>query len=373
MTSTAAIASVVEEKEIYDRSKEIKDFDDSKLGVKGLLDSGITSIPQFFIHPSQSLPSNTTTTSNLLIPSYEIPTVDLYPIDTDHYRSLIVDQIKEASCTWGFFRVINHGIPLDVLNRALLSIKAFNEQPNEIKANYYCRENGRGMTFASSFDLFESKAAGWKDSIKMGMDRLDSNKVPEILRSELVELDQHFKRLGETLMEILCEGLGLERDRLKNMTCLERRRLAGHYYPYCPEPNRTLGTNCHTDLSVFTILLQDQIGGLQVKHGEDWVDVKPMDGALVINIGDVLQIISNGKYRSVEHRVVANSFREPRISIAIFFKPSQRDVLYGPLPELIIHPQKPSLYKQFTMEDLIMKFRSKKLDGKSSLVDYFLL
>ncbi|XP_026431653.1 1-aminocyclopropane-1-carboxylate oxidase homolog 11-like [Papaver somniferum] len=108
----------------------------------------------------------------------------------------------------------------------------------------------------------------------MGMDRLDSNKVPEILRSELFELDRRIASLGETIMEILCEGLGLERDRLKNI-----------------------------DLSVLTVLLQDQIGGLQVKHGEDWVDVKPLDGALVINIGDILQIMSNDKYRSVEHRV----------------------------------------------------------------------
>ncbi|KAI3890595.1 hypothetical protein MKX03_036143 [Papaver bracteatum] len=350
--TTAALGSVVEE--IYDRLKEIKDFDDSKLGVKGLLDSGITSIPQFFIHPPESLPCNTTT-SNFFMPSNEIPTVDLYPmINTD--RSLIVDQIKEVSCTWGFFRVINHGVPLDVLNRAIMSIKAFNEQPNEVKAKYYCRENDRGMTFASNFDIFQSKAAGWKDTLKMGMDGLDSDKVPEILRSELFELDRHIERLGETIMEMLCEGLGLERNRLKNMTCLGGRR-----------------ANCHTDLSVFTVLLQDQIGGLQVKHGEDWVDVKPLDGALVINIGDILQIMSNDKYRSVEHRVLANSLREPRISIAIFFKPRHKEILYGPLPELITHPQKPALYKQFKLEELMMKFRLKRLDGKSSLVDYFFL
>ncbi|KAI3888065.1 hypothetical protein MKX03_027357 [Papaver bracteatum] len=349
--TTAALGSVVEE--IYDRSKEIKDFDDSKLGVKGLLDSGITSIPQFFIHAPESLPCNTNT-SSFFMPNNEIPTVDLYSINT--HRSLIVDQIKEASTTWGLFRVINHDVPLDVLNRAILSIKDFNEQSKEVKAKYYCRVNDRGMTFASNFDLFQSKAAGWKDTLKMGMDGLDSDKVPDILRSELFELDQHIERIGETIMEFLCEGLGLERDRLKNMTCLEGRR-----------------ENCHTVLSVFTVLLQDQIGGLQVKHGEDWVDVKPLDKALVINIGDILQIMSNDKYRSVEHRVLANSFREPRISIAIFFKPSNRDIMYGPLPELITHPQKPALYMQFRLEDLMKKFRSKRLDGKSSLIDYFLL
>ncbi|KAI3946479.1 hypothetical protein MKX01_017695 [Papaver californicum] len=115
---------------------------------------------------------------------------------------------------------------------------------------------------------------------------------------------------------------------------------------------------------MFTVLLQDQTGGLQVKHGEDWVDVKPSDGAL---------IISNDKYKSVEHRVVANSFREPRILIAIFFDPSNMETMYGPLPELVTPPQKLAIYKQFTLEDYTMKFASKGLDGKSSLVDYFLL
>ncbi|RZC61480.1 hypothetical protein C5167_023242 [Papaver somniferum] len=229
------------------------------------------------------------------------------------------------------------------------------------------------MTFASNFYLFQSKAASWRDTLQMGTDRTDSDKVPEFLRSELFELDQHIKQLGETLMEILCEGLGVEINRLKNMACSERRHLAGHYYPYFPEPNRTVGTKFHTDPSVFTILLQDHIGGLQVKHGEDWVDVKPLDGALVINIGDILQIMSNDKYLSVEHRVVANSFRKPRISIAIFFNPGNMEIKYGPLPELITPPLKLAIYKQFTMEDFMMKFRSKGLDGKSSLVDYFLL
>lgn len=366
--TTSASAAVFEE--IYDRSKEVKDFDDSKLGVKGLLDSGITSIPRFFFHPPESLPS--ITIPSQLISNIEIPTVDLSHIDTDH-RTFIVDQINEASCTWGFFQVINHKVPLDVLNRALLSIKAFNEQSNEVKSQYYCRENDRGMTFASNFDLFQSKAASWRDTLQMGMDRTDFDKVPEIVRSELFELDQHVKRLGETLMEILCEGLGVDEDRLKNMACSERRHLAGHYYPYCPEANRTVGTKCHTDPSVFTVLLQDHIGGLQVKHGEHWVDVKPLDGALVINIGDILQIMSNDKYRSVEHRVVANSVHEPRISVAIFFNPGNLEIMYGPLPELITPPQKSAIYKQFTLEDFIMKFRAKGLDGKSSLVNYFLL
>ncbi|OUZ99384.1 Oxoglutarate/iron-dependent dioxygenase [Macleaya cordata] len=286
-------AAVVVDDDGYDRSKEVKDFDDSKIGVKGLVDSGITSIPRFFVHPPESLPSisGPTTQSPISHDDHRIPIVDLSSVNSD-CRSIIVDQINEASRTWGFFQIINHDISLDVIDRTISSIKAFNEQPTEIKSKYYTRDMERGVGFASNFDLFRSKAASWRDSLqlRMGPTPPDFDLIPEICRRELIEWDQQITRLGETLMGILCEGLGLKTDRLKEMTCLEGRTLASHYYPYCPQPDLTVGTKRHTDPGVLTVLLQDQIGGLQVKLGEDWVEVKPLAGALVINIGDILRV-----------------------------------------------------------------------------------
>uniref|UniRef100_J3MD02 Fe2OG dioxygenase domain-containing protein n=1 Tax=Oryza brachyantha TaxID=4533 RepID=J3MD02_ORYBR len=126
--------------------------------------------------------------------------------------------------------------------------------------------------------------------------------------------------------------------------------MASHYYPVCPEPERTMGIVPHTDPGVLTILAQDDIGGLQVKHTDEdgasyWVDAKPLPGALVINVGDLLQIMSNDKYKSVEHRVVMNLREEPRVSSAIFYNPGRRgdSVFYGPLPELISSENPPKL------------------------------
>ncbi|KAF6150834.1 hypothetical protein GIB67_020917 [Kingdonia uniflora] len=338
----------------YDRAKEVKQFDDSKLGIKGLLDSGITTIPRFFLHDPSTLPSPTTTSTA------QIPVVDL--LDS---RSNIVNQVHEASRSWGFFQIINHGVPLELLDGVIGSIKGFNEMPTEFKARYYSREMGRGALFSTNFDLFRSKAACWRDTLEVKIYILpDLEWIPEICREEVVEWDRQMVILGETLMGILSEGLGLETERLKKMTCLESRVLAAHYYPYCPEPDRTVGVASHTDPGVLTVLLQDQVGGLQVKHGEEWVDIKPIHGALLINIGDILQMISNDEYKSVD-RVLANRFQEPRISIAVFFNPSERETLYGPFPELV-SPENPALYQQFTLSDFLRKFLSKEL-GKSSI------
>ncbi|KAJ4974573.1 hypothetical protein NE237_007747 [Protea cynaroides] len=356
------------EVEVYDRAKEVKQFDDSKIGVKGLLDSGITTIPRFFIHPPESL----SCTAAIAAPpptSNIIPIIDLSGFDSDR-RSIILDQIRDASSKLGFFQVTNHGIPAEIIDRTMASIKAFNEQPPEIKALHYNRDMERSVSYSSNFDLLISKAASWRDTILVNWGpNININEIPEICRSELVEWHQQVQRLGETLMEMLSEGLGVEKERLKALSCTEGKTVAGHYYPFCPQPDLTLGTASHTDGVVLTLLMQDQIGGLQIKHGEHWVDVHPVSNAIVVNIGDLLQILSNETYQSVVHRVLANHLRQPRISIAIFFNASKREDFYGPLPELI-SPDKPAIYRTFTLSEYTLKFYTTELGEKSYLSNF---
>lgn len=116
--------------------------------------------------------------------------------------------------------------------------------------------------------------------------------MPEVCRDAAIQWDKEVVKIGEELMGLLCEGLGVKEDRLKELSCLDARIMAAHYYPYCPQPELTKGLTPHTDPGVLTVLVQNEVTGLQVKFGDDWVDLEPIPGAIIINIGDILQVCS---------------------------------------------------------------------------------
>ncbi|KAG9146179.1 hypothetical protein Leryth_007891 [Lithospermum erythrorhizon] len=317
-----------------DRLQQLKKFDESKVGVKGLVDRGITSIPSIFVHSTRPDP-----------PTRPGPNkkVSIPVIDFSSPRKNIVDEVRKASSELGFFQIINHGIEVESVKEIVESIKMFFEQPEEEKMKYYRR------TFVPR---------------KTGL-----GKRAQVCRGYLVEWDEKVESIGAEMLEILCEGLGVEKNRLKDMSCMGARTMAAHYYPYCPQPDLTAGLTSHTDPGLLTVLVQNLVPGLQVKVGEEWVDVEPLEGGIVFNIGDILQILSNDTYKSVEHRVLANPFPEPRVSAAVFLNPSKRDDYYGPLPELL-SVETPARYRQFLLPDYLKRFFTKELDGKT-LTNYY--
>ncbi|CAL4908430.1 unnamed protein product [Urochloa decumbens] len=375
MSATRAAAGVG--RGYYDRQRELQAFDNTKAGVKGLVDAGVTAVPAIFHHKPDPLP--------VLQPDAATATIPVIDLSSCARREDLVRAAKSAAQTVGFFQVVNHGVSGDLLAETLAAVRRFNEAPAESKRPYYFRGNARKVRFSSNFDLFQAPAANWRDTLfcDVAPDPPRPEELPEAVRHVMVEFGGAARALAERVLGMLSEALGLARDRLAEMGCVEGVGVASNYYPPCPEPDLTLGSTRHTDASFLTVLLQDDMGGLQVlvdQGGEGrrgWLDVPPLPGALVINIGDLLQLVSNGRFRSVEHRVMANRSRDTaRVSVAAF---CSADVIrstrvYGPVGEPITSPDgsDPPLYRSITIHEYLAHFLKKGLDGRHTL-DHFLL
>ncbi|OMO95491.1 Oxoglutarate/iron-dependent dioxygenase [Corchorus olitorius] len=282
----------VELKPQYDRQTELKDFDDTKAGVKGLIDAGIQEIPQIFHHPKDKYFGKNSASDSTLQLQVSIPVIDLEGVKKDPVtRQEIVEKVRNASKTWGFFQVVNHGIPSSVLEDMKDGVRRFFEQDLEVKKQFFTRDYSKNVIYNSNFDLFTSAAAHWRDTLSTLMAPYPPlpEELPEVSRDIMIEYSKQVMNLGYLLFELLSEALGLQTDHLKEMECAKGLTMMSHYYPACPQPELTMGTAKHSDGGFLTVLLQDHIGGLQILHEDQWVDVPPTPGALVINIGDLLQ------------------------------------------------------------------------------------
>ena len=145
----------------YDRKSELIAFDDSKAGVKGLVDAGVAKIPRMFIHPQHNLREKSVSTNAQL----RIPIIDLEGVNSDAIlRAKIIDKVRNACEIWGIFQIVNHGILKCVLEEMIKGIRRFNEQDTEVKKEFYTRDSSKKVKFVSNSDLFQAPAATWKDS-----------------------------------------------------------------------------------------------------------------------------------------------------------------------------------------------------------------
>ncbi|XP_057761940.1 deacetoxyvindoline 4-hydroxylase-like [Arachis stenosperma] len=355
----------------YDRNKELKLLDETKAGVKGLVDAGLTKLPKIFVHDNHEV--NVSSFSSAT--NVSIPVIDLGSLHEEgNSRHEIIQKVKDAGENWGFFQVVNHDIPQCVLDEMLDGVRRFHEQDAEVKREFYSRDISKRVFYNTNFNFYKASEVNWRDTLSclLAPGPLDPHQLPSICRDVTIKYLDHVKKLALILLELLSEALGLERSYLKDIDCAEGIFMVGHYYPPCPEPELTWGLSSHTDVGFVTILLQDQVGGLQVLYENQWIDVTPIPGAFIINLGDMMQLITNDKFMSAKHRVLAQKVG-PRVSVSCSLRQHVQDEcqrMYGPIKELVTK-ENPPIYKEMKMPDLVKLAYTKKLDDDVSPLKHF--
>lgn len=170
------------------------------------------------------------------------------------------------------------------------------------------------------------------------------------------EYETEMKKLAGRLMWLIFGSLGISKEDVswagpKGGFEDASNALQLNSYPACPDPSRAMGLAEHTDSTLLTIIHQSNISGLQVlREGAGWLTVPPVAGALVINIGDLIHILSNGEYQNVLHRAIVNRSQQ-RLSVAYLYGPPI-NVQISPHSKLVT-PSHPSLYRPVTWKEYL--------------------
>ncbi|KAI8001976.1 1-aminocyclopropane-1-carboxylate oxidase [Camellia lanceoleosa] len=280
-------------------------------------------------------------------------------------RATTMEMIKDACENWGFFELMNHGISHELMDSVERLTKDHYKKCMEQRFKEMVASKGLEAAQSEIDDL------DWESTFFLRhLPASNISEIPDLeedYRMTMKEFAKKLEELAEQLLDLLCENLGIEKGYLKKAFYGSKGPTFGtkvSNYPPCPHPELIKGLRAHTDAGGIILLFQDdKVSGLQLLKDGEWVDVPPMKHSIVINIGDQLEVITNGKYKSVMHRVIAQSDRN-RMSLASFYNPGSDAVIY-PAPALVEKGQEQKqVYPKFVFEDYMKLYAGLKFQAK---------
>ncbi|MDE0156678.1 MAG: isopenicillin N synthase family oxygenase [Gammaproteobacteria bacterium] len=273
-----------------------------------------------------------------------IPVIDLSPYlsgDTEAKKT-VAWEVHKASRETGFFYIRNHGVPFERMEQHLELARMFFDLPAKEKNRVHINKStcNRGYEPIAAQTLDEGSPPDLKEGFLIGND-LDENhpyvkqEVPNTGSNQWPEQPEGFKDsfneyvdmmrdLGRTLAKVLALSLDLTEAYFDEG--LTEPVMVGRLLHYPSQDSEIvanqLGAGAHTDWGMLTMLLQDDIGGLEVQNSEgDWISAPPKESTFVVNLGEMMRVFTNGIYRSNMHRVVNNHSGKSRYSCPTFFDP----------------------------------------------------
>ncbi|KAL0365908.1 UNVERIFIED_CONTAM: 1-aminocyclopropane-1-carboxylate oxidase 5 [Sesamum radiatum] len=294
-----------------------------------------------------------------------IPVIDFSKIEGNE-RAETLAKIDRCCEEWGFFQLINHGISEELLERV-----------KKVATECYKLEREQGFKNSKPVqllnDLVEKKSdekienVDWEDVFLLS-DENDSEWPSKTLgfKETMKEYRAELKKLGHKVMEIMDENLGLPKGYIKNAFDggVDNAAFFGtkvSHYPPCPYPEKVNALRPHTDAGGVVLLFQDdEVKGLQMLKDGVWIDVQPLKNAIVINTGDQIEVLSNGRYKSIWHRVVPQTDGQRR-SIASFYNPSLKATIQPAVEKKVEDATK---YPKFLFGDYMSVYLEQKFQAK---------
>ncbi|GKV38177.1 hypothetical protein SLEP1_g46115 [Rubroshorea leprosula] len=348
--------------------------------VESLASSGIQTIPKEYIRPQEEL----TNMGNVFEEEKkdegsQVPTIDLRDIDSEdpEVRERCREELKKAAMDWGVMHLVNHGISDDLMDRVKKAGEAFFNLPVEEKEKYANdQKTGQIQGYGSKLANNTSGQLEWEDyffHLVYPEDKRDMSIWPKT-PADYTELTSVYAKqlrgLATKILSVLSLGLGLEEGRLEEeVGGLEELLLQMkiNYYPKCPQPELALGVEAHTDVSALTFILHNMVPGLQLFYKGKWITAKCVPNSIVMHIGDTIEILSNGKYKSILHRGVVNK-EKVRISWAVFCEPPKEKIILKPLPETVSETEAamfpPRTFQQHIQHKLFKKTQDLQAPAK---------
>ncbi|KEH16106.1 putative codeine 3-O-demethylase [Medicago truncatula] len=334
--------------------------------VQELAKQGITKVPKQYLQPNQDpiVVSNTTS-----LP--QIPIINFDKLLCEDATEL--EKLDHACKEWGFFQLINHGVNPSLVENVKIRVEQFFNLPVEEKKKFW-QTPKELQGFGQAYIRSEEEKLIWGDMFYIKTLPMYSRNphlipsIPQPFRDNLENYSLELNKLCVTIIEFLSKALKIKPNELLDLFEEGSQSMRMNYYPPCPQPEQVIGLDPHSDATVLTILLEvNDIQGLQIKKDGMWIPINPISDAFVVNVGDTLEILTNGIYRSIEHRATVNSVKE-RISMATFQNPYMGGYI-GPTPSLVT-PESPALFKTIAAADYLKAHLSSKIQGKSFLDNF---
>ncbi|GLT47839.1 hypothetical protein SLA2020_369980 [Shorea laevis] len=286
----------------------------------------------------------------------EIPVINFDELHGEG-REKTMALLHQACEQWGFYLVENHGIDKKLMEKVKQLVNSYYDEnlkqrfyESEIAKSLKNKDNTSEIDWESTFFIWHRPTS-------------NINEIPNLsedLRKTMDEYIAELIKLSEKLSELMCENLGLEKTSLKDAFSGSKGPSVGTKvakYPACPHPELVRGLREHTDAGGVILLLQDdQVPGLEFLKDGEWVQIPPSkNNTIFVNIGDQVEVLSNGRYKSVLHRVMPNKYGS-RLSIATFYNPAG-DALISPASRLL-YPT------QYRFQDYLQFYSATKFSAK---------